>query len=368
MTVEVEILSSNVEVLEKQPPLELLPFSDFLEITSYMVVKETVTFQLLEVGGDPFYRGTFEKTTDDWTLEQDVQHKLNQLVKKKKMSIDQAEELLKKIDSKGTLIEQPKRKSKLSQNLRPTIGKKKEKPRSKKRTWFPSFSNSTYLKMGLLLLVGTILSVGLFSVLTANEPVEQKATSYEQLLSEKRYEEALKKYPDKEQTIIEQAYKNEDKKSLETLKEKASTDQASLYLAFLEKDWKTATTLKNLPTTSDILAMKGYAFLQQGKVEEAQLINKELKNQTLTDQIKAYQKEQAYQAIHKEEIDTAEKINKEINDSQLSEDIKIARSIENLLQKYQKEQKNKKLSENDRKEASKNYELWKKNLQQVGNE
>ncbi|HBI2006560.1 TPA: hypothetical protein I0H51_RS04795, partial [Enterococcus faecalis] len=49
MAVEVEILTSNVEILAKQPPLELLPFSDFLEITQYMEKGETVTFQLLEV-------------------------------------------------------------------------------------------------------------------------------------------------------------------------------------------------------------------------------------------------------------------------------------------------------------------------------
>lgn len=78
-----EILSSNVEVLEKQPPLELLPFADFIEITRCMYVKEAVTFQLLEVGGDPFYRGSFEKLNDEWTLEKDIQKKLNQLVKKK---------------------------------------------------------------------------------------------------------------------------------------------------------------------------------------------------------------------------------------------------------------------------------------------
>lgn len=93
-----------------------------------------------------------------------------------------------------------------------------------------------------------------------------------------------------------------------------------------------------------------------------------MENKTLANQIKDYQKDQAYQAIHKEDIANAEKINKEINDPQLSEDIKIAKSIVNLLKKYQTDQNNKGLSENERKEASKNYELWKKNLQQVGNE
>ena len=100
MAVEVEILSSNVEVLAKQPPLELLPFLDFLEITQYMEIDETVTFQLLEVNGDPFYRGTFTKLSEEWTLERDMQKKLNQLIKQKKMTAEQAENLFYKLSFK----------------------------------------------------------------------------------------------------------------------------------------------------------------------------------------------------------------------------------------------------------------------------
>lgn len=363
MTVEVEILSSNVEVLEKQPPLALLPFTDFLEITRYMVVKESVTFQLLEVGGDPFYRGTFEKLNDEWTLEQDIRQKLNQLVKKKKMRIEQAETLFQKINIDSNI--KPKEKpAKLFIKRRPKQKKEEKQPRSGHRTW--SISRSMCVKLGFVGLFCLVLFIGGSFFLNPKATVAKKEPSYEQLVTEEKYKEAIKHYPEKEQEVIEEAYRKEDTKSLEQLSEEVKNELPSFYLAFLEKDWQTVTELNELPQESDVLAMKGYAFLQQGKVEEAKLINKEMNNKTLEDQIKAYQKEQAYQYIHKEEIAKAEKINKEITDDQLSEDIKIAKSIVNLLQKYQSDQKNKDLSEGERKEVENNYALWKKNLQQVG--
>ncbi|MBO6338644.1 hypothetical protein [Enterococcus faecalis] len=368
MTVEVEILSSNVEVLEKQPPLELLPFTDFIEITRCMYVKEIVTFQLLEVGGDPFYRGTFEKLNDEWTLEQDIRQKLNQLVKKKKMRIEQAEELFQKINIEPNDLSKKLNKKKLSNKKRPILNKSVRKPRSSFRTWSLSKHKPIYLKVGLIVVISVILFSGVFFVMKPKTTTAKKDISFEQLLSDQKFYNAIKAYPEKEQEIVEEAYRKEDKKSLEQLTEESKTELPSFYLAFLENDWKTVTSLKNLPQDSDILAMKGYAFLKQGKLEEAKLINKEMENKTLANQIKDYQKDQAYQAIHKEDIANAEKINKEINDPQLSEDIKIAKSIVNLLKKYQTDQNNKGLSENERKEASKNYELWKKNLQQVGNE
>lgn len=367
MTVEVEILSSNVEVLEKQPPLELLPFTDFIEITRCMYVKEIVTFQLLEVGGDPFYRGTFEKLNDEWTLEQDIRQKLNQLVKKKKMRIEQAEELFQKINIEPNNLSK-KFNKKLSNIKRPKSNKNERKPRSSFRTWALSKHKPIYLKVGLIVVISVILFSGVFFVMKPKTTTAKKDISFEQLLSDQKFYNAIKAYPEKEQEIVEEAYRKEDRKSLGQLTEESKTDLPSFYLAFLENDWKTVTTLKNLPQDSNILAMKGYAFLKQGKLEEAKIINREMDNKTLAIQIKDYQKDQAYQAIHKEDIANAEKINKEINDSQLSEDIKIAKSIANLLKKYQLDQNNKELSENERKEASKNYELWKKNLQQVGNE
>lgn len=67
-------------------------------------------------------------------------------------------------------------------------------------------------------------------------------------------------------------------------------------------------------------------------------------------------------------VSTAEKINKEIANKQLSDDISVVKSILNLMKKYAEDKENKKLSEAERKEAQQNYDDWKKNLQQIGEE
>ena len=216
-----------------------------------------------------------------------------------------------------------------------------------------------------------VLLVGgwLFPLYTNHSQQAQGETStYQVLLKEKRYDELVEKYPSKQEEVLTLLFDKKDKGALKKIAQKEHFPLAIFYFSFLDKDWATVTTLKNLPQDSDIVAMKGYAFLKQGKVEEAKLINQEIKNKTLGAQILSYQKDQAYAFIHKQELSHAEQLNQEIHDSQLAEDIKIAKSIVNLLQKYQNDQKNTNLPASEREEAAKNYDIWKKNLQQVGKE
>ncbi|HBI3725697.1 TPA: hypothetical protein K4426_003217, partial [Enterococcus faecalis] len=156
------------------------------------------------------------------------------------------------------------------------------------------------------------------------------------------------------------------KAGLKIIAEHSNTQLAQLYLAFLEKDWQKVTELSKLPQDSDVQAMVGYAFLEQGKIEEAKLINKEIQNDTLTKQIKSKEIEQAYKLLRERKISEAERINERLKDNGLSEAIKVAKSIHNLLEKYAKDKENKELSENERKEAADNYQLWLKNLEQIG--
>ena len=153
---------------------------------------------------------------------------------------------------------------------------------------------------------------------------------------------------------------------MKKIAEHSDTQLAQLYLAFLEKDWQKATELSKLPQDSDVQAMVGYAFLEQGKIEEAKLINKEIQNDTLTKQIKSKEIEQAYKLLRERKIPEAERINDRLRDNELDEAIKVAKSIHNLLEKYAKDKENKELSEKERKEAADNYQLWLKNLEQIG--
>lgn len=375
MAVEVEILTSNVEILAKQPPLELLPFSDFLEITQYMEKGETVTFQLLEVSGEPFYKGTFTKMSEEYAFEEDIRKKLNQVIKQKKMSTEQAESLLEKLSfttvqeipplsMKQKFLEKKKKKTE-----KVMIQKKKPERRVPRlsKVYLPSFFVS-WKKIGIGVLIFSCIGLSVFFFLKNDTNIAKKDTSYEQLFQEGNYQQLLKKYPEKERSLIEQLYQEENEKGLEDVAKQSTDNLAQFYLSFYRKDWEKVTTLKELPQEKDILSIKGYAFLKQGKLEEAKLINKAIKNETLTQQIEAYELTKAYKALREGNISTAEKINKEIANKQLSDDISVVKSILNLMKKYAEDKENKKLSEAERKEAQKNYDEWKKNLQQIGEE
>ena len=124
--------------------------------------------------------------------------------------------------------------------------------------------------------------------------------------------------------------------------------------------------MTDLPVNEETQGMLGFAYLKQGKIEEAELINQEIKSEVLEEQIQFAKKEEAYQAIHEKDIKKAEKINQEIYDEELTEDISVAKSIVNLLEKYKKDQEDTKLSESEHKEAEENYKLWEEKLQQLG--
>ena len=124
--------------------------------------------------------------------------------------------------------------------------------------------------------------------------------------------------------------------------------------------------MTDLPVNEETQGMLGFAYLKQGKIEEAELINQEIKSKVLDEQIQLAKKEEAYQAIHEKNVKKAEQINQEIHDEELTEDLSVAKSIVNLLEKYQKDKENTTLSESERKEAEENYKLWEEKLQQLG--
>lgn len=190
--------------------------------------------------------------------------------------------------------------------------------------------------------------------------------SYESLVENKKYSTALKDYPDQETNLVETLYTNSNSQALKELAENEHSQLALFYWSFLEEKWSKVTTVKDVAQNETIQAMRGFAYLKQDKLEEAQLINKALKNETLTKQINLYLKEAAYKEIHNENIAKAITINDQIKDKQLGEDITVAESIVNLLDKYAADAKNSELSEEERKEAQKNYDTWKENLAQLG--
>ncbi|EOH8798468.1 hypothetical protein ACMDZ0_002610 [Enterococcus hirae] len=234
------------------------------------------------------------------------------------------------------------------------------------QTVFFLFTTNLAKKIYMALIIVLFLFFTSFFVLNNHSSTSTDSQSYHELLKKKDYEKIIKQYPEKENELVEKLYSEKNSKELKELAEKSDSQIALFYWDFLNEHWQAVTTMKNVTPNEIIQAMRGYAYLKQGKLDEAELINKEIDNQTLKDQIYQFKKQEAYKALHEKDIEKAEKINKEINNSELSEDIKVAKSMVNLLQKYEKDRSDSKLSEDERKEAENNYKLWSENLKQLG--
>ena len=270
------------------------------------------------------------------------------------------------------LIELPSNRKQSSSKSQMIVNNIKEpKIKSKKKNVdyqavFFLFTGNLAKKIYMALILTLLLFFTSFFVLNNHSSISTDSQSYQELLKKKEYEKIIKQYPEKENELIEKLYSEKNSKKLKELAEKSGSQVALFYWNFLNKHWEAVTTMKNVTPNETIQAMRGYAYLKQGKLDEAELINKEIDNQTLKDQIYQLKKQEAYKALHEKDIEKAEKINKEINDSELSEDIKVAKSMVNLLQKYEKDRSDSKLSEGERKEAENNYKMWSENLKQLG--
>ena len=214
----------------------------------------------------------------------------------------------------------------------------------------------------LLLTIGSLS----FIWLNGSTSTADQSDSYEMLLKKREYLEAYEQYPEKESVLVETLYTDKNREVLEELSSKEKSKLADFYLNFLEENWEKVTSMKDVKLNETVQAMRGYAYLKQEKVTEAEIINKEIQNETLTEQINTQKKVEAYQLLKKKDVEAAEKINSTIKDTELTEDIKVTKSILNLLNKYQSDRNNKELSDSERKEADENYKMWEENLKQLG--
>lgn len=249
---------------------------------------------------------------------------------------------------------------------------KPKKNREKEHIRWPEFDQGFFLllkKAKLPIVVCLLLiTIGSFAFVWFNGATSKanQSESYEVLLKKREYLEAFEQYPKKEAILVEGLYTEKNQEALEELSSKGDSKLSEFYLNFLEENWKAVTAMKGVKLSETVQAMRGYAYLKQNKLTEAEIINEEIQNKTLREQINAQKKVQAYQFLKKKDLDAAEKINTDIKDSELTEDIKVTKSIVNLLNKYEADRNNKELSDSERKEADANYKMWEENLKQLG--
>ncbi|WP_254908313.1 hypothetical protein [Enterococcus sp. 12E11_DIV0728] len=280
--------------------------------------------------------------------------------------------LISKVPEEKELIEPVPEKLTEPSLLSPAAEQKQEKPEKKKKQlskkpafYFAGFFSRRKKWFVLAAVLFIVAGVGITLFVTGSSGSNQK-DSYSELVKEGKYSQALQEYPDEEMSLVEQLYSQKESKELKRLADNQHSKIAFFYWAFLNEKWSKVTEIKGISQDTTIQAMRGYAYLAQGKLEEAELINKVLKNDKLSDQIKQVKKANAYEKLRTQDISAAESINNEIKDSKLQEDIQVAQSIINLLKKYAADKNNTNLSEAERKEAQKNFDQWTSNLQELG--
>lgn len=348
--IKVEVLNSNLEGVTDELLKELMPFNVFNQLSLEMDEGEFVKFILHDNQGEAFYQGTYQ--TCSWSVFEDIKKSLNVLLKEGKVDKKQKVHVI----------------NLLSQALGNEITEEEHVPESipkeKKKRKKINFS-----KKGATIIVAffvfIVLIVGGFKIV---QLTQNKNESLEQLLQQKEFEKAYEQYPKETKNIVQYLYTNQLKEELAVFNKNHSTNEGLLKQYFLENKWEKVIAMKKIPVNKENQLILAYSYLKLNKIEEAELINEELKNSTLTLKIKEYQRRQAYSSIKNGDIDKAEQINKQLKDSAVSNDLSVAKSIVNLLSKYERDMTNESLSQQERDEAKENYDTWKNNLKQVGEE
>lgn len=358
MLIEVKIEESNAVRIRK----ERYSYVEFEQLSEELRPENSVTYLLVQ-DKKVLYQGKYQ-CVSGLSFHESIHYSIEQMIQAGTLKQRKGQKLLELLDQElafpgGT---QP---SSTSVSFTPSSEKKNKKYFSLNLDSLQSFFKIHWKKIGIGGSIFFLLFIGILWSSTQKiktNPID----SYQTLVDKKEYTVALKEYPQKEEVLVKQLYQEKNKKELSKLSKEGKSTLAFFYLLFLEHQWKKITEMTDLPVNEETQGMLGFAYLKQGKIEEAELINQEIKSKVLDEQIQLAKKEEAYQAIHEKDVKKAEQINQEIHDEGLTEDLSVAKSIVNLLEKYQKDKENTTLSESEHKEAEENYKLWEEKLQQLG--
>lgn len=188
---------------------------------------------------------------------------------------------------------------------------------------------------------------------TSQEPVEDQVTK---ALETKDPVKVGEEFPKQLALIAGLLSQNQRFDDLATFNEKFPTPEGTFDLAFHNEDWKQVITLNDPQLTSERQAMLVYAYVQLGQMEEAEILNKTLKSDKLTEEIQRGWKVAAIKAIQKADFKKAENIQKKINDSDVKELIETGKACQEMIELYSKKKDNE------------NKKIWQDRLAGLGKE
>lgn len=167
-------------------------------------------------------------------------------------------------------------------------------------------------KKAIAIVIGGILIAGVgytgFSILN-------QAPSYETLLAEERYVEAVRLYPEQKNQVEQKLFTN-DSNSIEKLEDyvtQTGSTSALFDLSYLKKEYEKVVELQAEANTSIRKTALAVSFTKVGEIDKAFELNKNLNSNKLKQLIAEAYEEQATQALKQLDVAKAEEIQAKIH-------------------------------------------------------
>lgn len=188
---------------------------------------------------------------------------------------------------------------------------------------------------------------------TSQEPVEEQVAK---ALKTEEPGKVAEEFSDQLPLIANLLTQDQRFDDLEKFNEQYPTPEGTFDLAFHKEDWKQVITLNDSQLTPERQAMLVYAYVQLGQMEEAEILNKTLKSDKLTEEIQRGWKVAAVKAIQKADFKKAETIQKKISDPDIKELIDVGKTCQEMIELYSKKKDNE------------NKKIWQDRLAGLGKE
>lgn len=165
---------------------------------------------------------------------------------------------------------------------------------------------------------------------------------FNSLMAEARYGDALEYYPENiheiEREIFLQGQEGIDE--LEILVADYPNYQPGKFdLAYLKQDYPSVIELKNIADSPGRKAQLAIAYIKEGHLREAEILNQELKNQDISDLIQDTYLEKGISAIKNNDLETAKSYQEKANNNDLKEVIDSLEKIDLEINELEKNNK-----------------------------
>lgn len=358
----------NVKVIESDALLvtsQTYTYVDFEDLSEDLTNDDTVRFVLSENDVDLF-EGLFVKE-QDYTVHQYISLKIQQMVMDGKVKKRKGKELLRKLDKEFSIpdekandkeIKSPPLKIKSKKETiraNRTKGIKKPKPKKERSIEIKSWP---WKKIGtgivVILISISIVFLGMNFLNSKGSSDANRKEAFETLITEEKYNQAAKEYPNRIKDIEQEIVKSKDFEALEKFNDKYPTAEGKFDLAFNLKNWEAVIETDQSTLTKDRQVMLAYAYIQLDRLDEADILNKKLTSKKLSEALKAAYKKRAIKLVQQGKFKEAEEINERIDDKDLFEIVQTGKSCQEMIEYYSE------------KKDKANEETWRNRLENLG--